>query len=56
MSPAFSWAARQSAWVMSSRGRSRLSALRQPGPATMFTSDEDDTRKPCADRVVVVRL
>lgn len=29
-------------------------ALRQPGPVTVFTSDEDDMRKLCADRVVVV--
>ena len=31
-------------------------ALRQPGPVTVFTSDEDDMRKLCADRVVVVKL
>ncbi|MFI2036141.1 hypothetical protein ACH470_16010 [Streptomyces bottropensis] len=31
-------------------------ALRQPGPVTVFTSDEDDLRKLCADRVVVVKL
>jgi hypothetical protein len=31
-------------------------ALRQPGPVTVFTSDEDDMRKLCGDRVVVVRL
>ncbi|AOT61651.1 MULTISPECIES: hypothetical protein [Streptomyces] len=31
-------------------------ALRQRGPVTVFTSDEDDMRKLCADRVVVVKL
>ncbi|MDX3313661.1 PIN domain-containing protein [Streptomyces sp. NPDC054884] len=31
-------------------------ALRQPGLVTVFTSDEDDMRKLCADRVVVVKL
>jgi predicted nucleic acid-binding protein len=31
-------------------------ALRQPGPVTIFTSDEDDMRKLCDDRVVVVKL
>jgi len=31
-------------------------ALRQPGQVTIFTSDEDDMRKLCADRVVVVKL
>lgn len=31
-------------------------ALRQPGPVTVFTSDEDDMRKLCADRVAVVKL
>lgn len=31
-------------------------ALRQPGPVTVFTSDEDDMRRLCADRVVVVKL
>ncbi|PJE95797.1 hypothetical protein CUT44_21315 [Streptomyces carminius] len=31
-------------------------ALRQPGPVTVFTSDEDDMRKLCGDHVVVVRL
>jgi hypothetical protein len=31
-------------------------ALRQPGPVTVFTSNEDDMRKLCADRVVVVKL
>jgi hypothetical protein len=31
-------------------------ALRQPGPVTVFTSDEDDLRKPCGDRVVVRSL
>jgi predicted nucleic acid-binding protein len=31
-------------------------ALRQPGPVTVFTSDEDDMRKLCGDRVVVMRL
>jgi len=31
-------------------------ALRQSGPVTVFTSDEDDMRKLCADRVVVVKL
>ncbi|MET9775939.1 hypothetical protein ABZ023_17090 [Streptomyces sp. NPDC006367] len=28
-------------------------ALRQPGPVTVFASDEDDLRKLCGDRVVV---
>jgi hypothetical protein len=27
-------------------------ALRQPGQVTIFTSDEDDMRKLCGDRVV----
>lgn len=31
-------------------------ALRQPGPVTVFTSDEDDLRKLCGDRVVVMSL
>ncbi|MER5477949.1 hypothetical protein ABT026_13390 [Streptomyces sp. NPDC002734] len=31
-------------------------ALRQPGPVTIFTSDEDDMRKLCADRVLIVKL
>ncbi|GAA1180439.1 hypothetical protein GCM10009654_42040 [Streptomyces hebeiensis] len=31
-------------------------ALRQHGPVTVFTSDEDDMRNLCADRVVVVKL
>jgi len=31
-------------------------ALRQPGPVTVFTSDEDGMRKLREDRVVVVRL
>ncbi|MFF3561389.1 PIN domain-containing protein [Streptomyces sp. NPDC002574] len=31
-------------------------ALRQPGPVTVFTSDEDDMRKLCANRVAVVKL
>ena len=31
-------------------------ALRQPGPVTIFTSDEDDLRKLCQDRVVVMEL
>jgi predicted nucleic acid-binding protein len=31
-------------------------ALRQPGPVTVFTSDEDDLRKLCGDRVVVRNL
>jgi hypothetical protein len=31
-------------------------ALRQPGRVTIFTSDEDDMRKLCGDRVVVVKL
>lgn len=31
-------------------------ALRQPGPVTVFTSDEDDMRKLCGDRVLVVNL
>ena len=31
-------------------------ALRQPGPVTVFTSDEDDIRKLCGERVVVVKL
>ncbi|GGW24323.1 hypothetical protein [Streptomyces xantholiticus] len=31
-------------------------ALRQPGPVTVFTSDEDDIRKLCGNRVVVVKL
>ncbi|OIJ92663.1 hypothetical protein [Streptomyces colonosanans] len=31
-------------------------ALRQPGPVTVFTSDEDDLRKLCGDRVVVMNL
>lgn len=31
-------------------------ALRQSGPVTVFTSDEDDLRKLCGDRVVVMGL
>lgn len=31
-------------------------ALRQPGRVTIFTSDQDDMRKLCGDRVVVVKL
>ncbi|MFF7853168.1 hypothetical protein [Streptomyces sp. NPDC007904] len=31
-------------------------ALRQPGPVTVFTSDEDDLRKLCGDRVAVMGL
>ncbi|MEE1942818.1 hypothetical protein V1L54_25985 [Streptomyces sp. TRM 70361] len=31
-------------------------ALRQPGPVTVFASDEDDMRELCGDRVVAVRL
>ncbi|MDT0377419.1 hypothetical protein RM572_01345 [Streptomyces sp. DSM 42041] len=31
-------------------------ALRQPGPVTVFTSDEDDMRKLCGERAVVVKL
>jgi predicted nucleic acid-binding protein len=31
-------------------------ALRQPRPVTVFTSDEDDLRKLCGDRVVVMGL
>jgi predicted nucleic acid-binding protein len=31
-------------------------ALRQPGRVTIFTSDENDMRKLCGDRVVVVKL
>ncbi len=31
-------------------------ALRQPGPVTVFTSDEDDMRKMCGNRAVVVKL
>ncbi|NMO32883.1 PIN domain-containing protein [Streptomyces sp. GMY01] len=31
-------------------------ALRLPGLVTIFTSDEDDLRKLCGDRVVVVSL
>jgi hypothetical protein len=31
-------------------------ALRQPGPVTVFTSGEDDMRKLCGDRVVVIEL
>jgi predicted nucleic acid-binding protein len=31
-------------------------ALRQPGRVTIFTSDADDMRKLCGDRVVVVKL
>jgi predicted nucleic acid-binding protein len=31
-------------------------ALRHPGPVTVLTSDEDDMRKLCGDRVVVVKL
>ncbi|MFD8028863.1 hypothetical protein ACGFYM_24850 [Streptomyces sp. NPDC048231] len=31
-------------------------ALQQPGRVTIFTSDEDDMRKLCGDRVVVVKL
>ncbi|NEB05181.1 hypothetical protein [Streptomyces sp. SID13726] len=30
-------------------------APRQPDPVTVFTSDEDDMRKLCADRVVDVK-
>jgi predicted nucleic acid-binding protein len=31
-------------------------ALRQPGRVTIFTSDEDDMRQLCGDRVVIVKL
>ncbi|MEZ0095706.1 PIN domain-containing protein [Streptacidiphilus sp. EB129] len=31
-------------------------ALRQPGVVTVFTSDEDDLRRLCGDRVLVVKL
>nr|WP_202469687.1 hypothetical protein [Streptomyces sp. SID2888] len=31
-------------------------ALRQPGPVTVYTSDEDDLRKLCGDRVLVRSL
>lgn len=31
-------------------------ALRQPGRVTIFTSDEDDMRQLCGDRVAVVKL
>lgn len=31
-------------------------ALRQPGPVTVFTSDEDDMRQLCGGRAVVVKL
>ncbi|WP_371100473.1 hypothetical protein [Streptomyces sp. PU_AKi4] len=31
-------------------------ALRQPGPVTVFTSDEDDPHKLCGDHVVVMDL
>ncbi|GAA2423543.1 hypothetical protein [Streptomyces glaucus] len=31
-------------------------ALRQPGLVTVFTSDEEDLRKSCGDRVVVMGL
>lgn len=31
-------------------------ALRQSGRVTIFTPDEDDMRKLCGDRVVVVKL
>ena len=31
-------------------------ALHLPGPVTVFTSDEDDLRKLCGDRVVVMSL
>lgn len=31
-------------------------ALRRPGRVTIFTSDEDDMRKLCGDRVAVVEL
>jgi hypothetical protein len=31
-------------------------ALRQPGRVTIFTSDEDDMRKLCGDRVMIVKL
>ncbi|WP_181802253.1 PIN domain-containing protein [Streptomyces shenzhenensis] len=31
-------------------------ALRLPGPVTVFTSDEDDLRKLCGDRAVVMSL
>lgn len=31
-------------------------ALRQHGPVTVFTSDEDDLRKLCGDRVVAISL
>jgi hypothetical protein len=31
-------------------------ALRQPGPVTIFTSDEDDMSKLCGNRLVIERL
>lgn len=31
-------------------------ALMQPGRVTVFSSDEDDMRKLCGDRVVIVKL
>jgi predicted nucleic acid-binding protein len=31
-------------------------ALRQPGSVTVFTSDEDDMRRLCGDRAVVIKL
>lgn len=31
-------------------------ALRQPGRVTIFTSDEEDMRKLCGDRVALVKL
>ncbi|EST36170.1 hypothetical protein N566_16580 [Streptomycetaceae bacterium MP113-05] len=31
-------------------------ALQQHGPVTVFTSDEDDMRKLCGDRALVVKL
>lgn len=31
-------------------------ALREPGPVTVFTSDEDNPRKLCGDRPVVMGL
>lgn len=31
-------------------------ALQQPAPVALFTSDEDDMRKLCGDRVVVVKI
>lgn len=48
--------ARRAAAEDAPRRSPRRRRLAQPGPVTVFTSDEDDMRKLCADRVVVVKL